>query len=55
MPRTTDPEPEPFEPLGEKVETPPVEQPQATHVRGKVWKLPDGRYETRDYEPPCPK
>jgi len=50
MPRTNEPDPKPIDPLGQKVQPEKKSKGDgAVHVRGKIWRLPDGRLETRDY------
>jgi len=58
MPRTTDPEPEPARPLGERIPAPakpaPGDRPAPdTNPRHGILIGPDGRYRTTTYKPPC--
>jgi hypothetical protein len=56
MPRTTDPDPEPARPLGERVPKPAKPEPgDRTAPAGPSGIVigPDGRYRTTTYKPPC--
>lgn len=50
--RSTDPEPAPFQPLGDKVKKPEPPPPGWKQLRPGIWEGPDGKLAT---EPPKAK